>query len=48
MECFMPVFAYLDPGTGSFIIQMAVGTVVAAAAIVKTQWKKIKSYFSKK
>jgi len=43
----VPVFAYLDPGTGSFIIQMIIGAVVAAGAFIKIYWRKIKAYFTK-
>jgi len=42
-----PIFAYLDPGTGSFIIQMTVGAVVAAGAFIKIYWRKIKAFLTK-
>ena len=41
-------FAYLDPGSGSLIIQMLIGAVAAAGFAVKTYWMKIKSFFTKK
>lgn len=42
---FVTVFAYLDPGTGSFIIQAVIGSVVAGGALIKIYWKKIRSLF---
>jgi hypothetical protein len=35
--------AYIDPGTGSLVIQMIVGGVVLAGFAVKTFWRNIKS-----
>ncbi len=40
-----PVEAYLDPGTGSFIIQVLIGAAVGGGYLVKTYWKAIKSKF---
>lgn len=41
-----PAYAYLDPGTGSMIIQIIIGSIVAAAAAGRFYWSKIKSFFS--
>ena len=35
------MFAYLDPGTGSMLVQLLVGGVAAAAVAVKLYWYKI-------
>jgi len=35
-------FAYLDPGTGSIIIQSLIGALVAAGIALKVYWTKIK------
>jgi hypothetical protein len=35
-------FAYLDPGTGTMIIQSLIGALVAAGIILKVYWIKIK------
>lgn len=43
-----PVNAYIDPGTGSLIIQFIVGAIIGASVIIKIFWKKIKSIFIKK
>ena len=37
-------FAYIDPGTGSFIIQMIIAGAMGALFTVKVYWKKISSY----
>jgi hypothetical protein len=39
--------AYLDPGTGSMILQFLIGGLAAAAIVLKTRWYKIRAYFSK-
>jgi hypothetical protein len=39
--------AYIDPGSGSFLIQMLVAGVLGASVTVKTFWKQIKGFFSR-
>jgi hypothetical protein len=41
------VYAYLDPGTGSYLFQIMLATLVGAAFAVKTYWIKIKDFFKK-
>ncbi len=41
-------FAYLDPGTGSIIIQSAIASVAAAGYVIRIYWHKIVSFFSRK
>lgn len=44
--CLVPeARAYLDPGTGSMIIQVVIGGVLAVSYTVKVYWKKIKTFF---
>jgi len=38
-------FAYLDPGTGSFLFQMIAATVLGGLFAIKIFWKKIKFFF---
>jgi hypothetical protein len=38
---------YLDPGTGSFIIQVVIAGALGAALAVRIYWGKIKSLFKK-
>lgn len=42
----LPAYAYLDPGTGSYIIQMLVGAVLGGLFTVKLFWKNIKDFFT--
>ncbi len=39
--------AYLDPGSGSFIIQLLIAGLVGAGFLVRVYWKKIKGLFSR-
>jgi hypothetical protein len=41
------VYAYLDPGSGSYLFQIMLATLVAAAFAVKTYWIKVKEFFKK-
>ena len=43
----LPVYAYLDPGTGSYIFQLIIGGFVGALFLVKVYWDRIKSLFVK-
>lgn len=45
---FFPVdaFAYLDPGTGSLLLQFLLATFVGLSVAVKIYWMKIKSFFT--
>jgi hypothetical protein len=38
-----PAYAYLDPGTGSMILQMALAGAIAAAASIKIFWHSFKA-----
>ena len=40
-------FAYLDPGTGSIILQAVIAVLAAATAMVNGFWKKIKNICAK-
>ena len=41
-------FAYLDPGTGSIILQAVLGAIAAGASYCAIYWQKIKNFFNKK
>jgi nitrate/nitrite transporter NarK len=43
-----PALAYIDPGTGSFVIQGIIAAVVGAGFAVKMYWHRIKSLFTGK
>ena len=39
--------AYLDPGTGSMVLQIAVGGILAVLATTKLYWNRLRSLFHK-
>ncbi len=39
-------YAYLDPGSGSYIIQMIIGAFLTGLFIMKLLWNKIKLFFN--
>ena len=38
--------AYIDPGTGSYILQIAIAGIAAGAIAIKMFWKRIRALFS--
>lgn len=42
-----PAYAYLDPGTGSMILQGLIGGIAAGAAVISIYFQKIKAFFQK-
>lgn len=38
--------AYLDPGTGSYVLQMVIAGVLGAAFAIKMSWFRIKRFFA--
>ena len=43
---FDEAFAYLDPGSGSIIIQTLIGALVGVGIAVRVYWERIKIKFS--
>ncbi len=43
-----PVQAYLDPGTGSIILQATIGAIAGALVAVRVFWHRIKSFLKRK
>jgi len=45
---FLPVsaFAYLDPGTGSYALQIVIAFAVSGAFVIKTFWRTLKEKIS--
>jgi len=45
-------FAYIDPGTGSYVIQIVLAVLFGSLFMLKTFWKRVKDFlgniFSKK
>ena len=42
-----PVYAYIDPGTGSLVIQAVLAAVLTVGATVKVFWHQIKEKYRK-
>ena len=40
-----PAFAYLDPGTGSMVLQIILGGFAAIGVALKLYWYRIKAFF---
>jgi len=42
---FIPIntYAYLDPGTGSFVVQLIIAAIVGVSFSVKIYWHKIRT-----
>jgi hypothetical protein len=50
LSLFTPILrpqAYLDPGSGSFLIQLLIAGVVGAGFLIRAYWKKIKGLFNR-
>jgi hypothetical protein len=45
---FFKDFLYLDPGSGSFILQLLIAGLLGGAFMIKVYWRKIKSIFTGK
>lgn len=41
-------FLYVDPGSGSYLVQAIIAAVLGAAFYFKSAWWKIKSFFTGK
>ena len=40
--------AYLDPGTGSFFLQMLIGALAGGFFAIKMYWAKVKTFFGQR
>jgi hypothetical protein len=38
--------AYLDPGTGSYVLQVAIAGIVSALFVLKIFWRRVVGFFS--
>lgn len=43
----MPVFGYLDAGSGSLLLQLLVGGIAGLAAYARFRWHAMKGWFRK-
>jgi hypothetical protein len=39
--------AYLDPGSGSLLLQLVLAALLGAAVLVRAFWSKIKAFFAR-
>ena len=39
---------YLDPGSGSILLQLLLAAILGLGVVLRTQWSKIKSLFGRK
>jgi hypothetical protein len=44
--CVYDASAYIDPGTGSLIVQAIIAGIAGGLFAIKTFWRQIKSFFS--
>ena len=40
--------AYIDPGTGSYVLQIVIASVLAAGFVIKATWRNIVGAFTKR
>ena len=40
--------AYIDPGTGSYVLQIVIASVLAAGFVIKATWRNIKGAVAKR
>ena len=40
-----PALAYIDPGTGSFLVQGLIAAALGAVVVIKAYWHRIRSVF---
>jgi hypothetical protein len=48
IEADMFILAYIDPGTGSFFIQLVTGGIFGVLFVVRRSWHRAKSLLDKK
>jgi hypothetical protein len=39
--------AYLDPGSGSFLLQLLIATLLGGLFLLRTYWRKVTAFFSR-
>ena len=42
-----PAYAYLDPGTGSMLLQGLIAGLAAFISVLSIYWQKVKTFFGK-
>lgn len=39
---------YIDPGTGSLVVQILIASLIGSLFMLKIYWKRIKTFFSRR
>jgi hypothetical protein len=39
--------AYLDPGSGSYLLQILVASILGAAVVIRMSWGRIRAFFTR-
>lgn len=47
MHPFASILAYLDPGSGSYLIQILVAALLGGGFVIKSFWKQIMAFFAR-
>jgi len=42
-----PAYSYLEPGTGSILVQLIMGGMAGVLIVIKLYWNRVKSFFIK-
>ena len=40
-------FAYIDPGSGSMLLQVLIASILGILTVIKIYWARLKSFFSR-
>ena len=43
----LPAYAYLDPGTGSYVFQLLIAGLAGSLFLLKVYWKRIMAFFTR-
>lgn len=41
------IYAYIDPGTGSYVLQLIIAALISISLVIKVSWTKIKTFLLK-
>lgn len=41
-----PAYGYIDPGTGSFLLQILIGSALGSLLVLKMFWRRITGFFA--
>jgi hypothetical protein len=41
------LFLYIDPGSGSYLVQVIIAAILGGAFWIKKFWRKIRSFFTR-